>query len=375
MPIYLANLFFSLHFAATLFINSTYLGSYFSQTTVSLLYIIGSLGSITLFMCSGELLKRFGPKQLLVLLIVFEYVAVSGLIIAPSLIVLALAFFLYACVSLLVYYCLDILLEDLTENSQTGEIRGTYLTVMNLAVAAAPIIVSSLAQGEDLVPVYLASLVLLWPVMILAILGIKGKRHKKERQSLTLPFKAWWRAINVRRVTISRFVLEAFFGTMIIFTPIYLHSTIGFNWAEIGVMFTIMLLPFLLFELPVGIAADKLFGEKEIMTLGFFISGVSLLFMPFIGHSFVLWTLALFASRVGASFIEVTTESYFFKHVDARDTGLISIFRLSRPAAMILAAAVGSLSLALFSFEKIYFVLAVVIFLGMKQSLHLKDTL
>jgi len=111
------------------------------------------------------------------------------------------------------------------------------------------------------------------------------------------------------------------------------------------------------------------------MSLGLFITGTSLLVMPFLGKVFFVWMIILFLSRVGASFIEITTESYFFKQIDASDTGLLSIFRLARPVSIVFGAALGAVSLNLFSFEKIFFVLAVVIFFGLKESLYLKDTL
>jgi len=161
---------------------------------------------------------------------------------------------------------------------------------------------------------------------------------------------------------------------MIIYTPLYLHGILGFEWNVIGVMFIVMLLPFILFQWPVGMLADHFIGEKEFMIIGFLIMGVSLLFMPYLETSAILWTLLLFCSRIGASFIEITTDSYFFKHVNAHDTGFLSIFRLARPVSVILGAIFGVLVLNLFSFEKIFFVIAAVVFFGLKQSLSLRDT-
>lgn len=162
---------------------------------------------------------------------------------------------------------------------------------------------------------------------------------------------------------------------MIVYTPLYLHEVVGFTWAELGIVFAIMLLPFVIFEWPMGLIADKLYGEKEIMSIGFFLAGLSLLVMPFLPGALILWATVLFVSRVGASFVEISTESHFFKHVDSRDSGLISIFRLARPTGIIVGASLGVLSLELFSFEKIFFLLAFIVFLGLKESLYIKDTL
>ena len=83
----------------------------------------------------------------------------------------------------------------------------------------------------------------------------------------------------------------------------------------------------------------------------------------------------LFISRVGASLVETMTETFFFKQVKADDTGLLSIFRLTRPAGNILGIIVGTLTLNFFSFEIMFFVLAVLVFFGLRESLFLEDTL
>jgi predicted MFS family arabinose efflux permease len=136
-----------------------------------------------------------------------------------------------------------------------------------------------------------------------------------------------------------------------------------------------MLLPFILLEWPTGEIADRFFGEKEIMGIGFVFTIGALVFMPFIGKVFSLWMLILLLSRVGASLIEITTESYFFKQVDASDTALMSIYRLARPAGIILGSLVGALSLSLLSFDKIFFVAALVVLVGLRESLLIEDTL
>jgi MFS family permease len=163
---------------------------------------------------------------------------------------------------------------------------------------------------------------------------------------------------------------------MVIFMPIYLHQYIGFSWTEISVIFSIMLLPFVLFEIPAGWLADKWCGEKEIMTIGLFVMGFALLCIPFIkSPDLMVWAIILFFSRVGASIVEIACESYFFKHVDKRDTGLISIFRLSGPVAYIIGPTLGAFSLALFPYPAVFLILSILVLGGMAISSKLKDTL
>jgi len=125
---------------------------------------------------------------------------------------------------------------------------------------------------------------------------------------------------------------------MVVYTPLYLTKYVGFSWAEIGVIFTIMLLPFVIFEIPVGRLADKKYGEKEFLTVGFIIMGIFTMAIGFVTvKNFWLWAAILFATRIGASFVEITCDTYFFKKVDQGKTDVIGFYRLTRPLSYVAA--------------------------------------
>jgi MFS family permease len=274
----------------------------------------------------------------------------------------------------MVFYALDLLLEENSTDQKTGEIRGIYLTLINVAIAAGPLLITTLGEQSLFRSFYLAAAIILLPLIVLVHFFLKLRHPKRKYKGHSLPFGLWWRRRAVRRVTLARLILETFYAFMTIYTPIYLHTHIGFSWLEIGVMFSIMLLPFILFEWPAGLLADRKYGEKEIMSFGFFITLVSLLFMPSLGKEVIPWTIALFCSRIGAAFVEITTESYFFKQVSSEDSGLISIFRLGRSVGLIIGAGLGSLAIAIWPFYSIFIILAFVSFLGFRWSKHLVDT-
>lgn len=377
LPIYLANIFLSLHYAAILYVNSTFLGKFFDPSMVSLLFLLAAVLNVILFLLAPRILITIGLRITYLLSCVVAGLALIGMAFSEVPNYVAAFFVIYAGVLFVIYYCLDIFLEAVSIESKTGGIRGLYLTLGNAAIAAGPLLLPLLVLRDELAPIYLAALILLVPAFILGMFFRSPHRADLMlgKSSMTLPFSAWWQASSVRRATLARLVLEIFYAIMIIYTPIYLFETMGFEWGEIGIIFTIMLLPFIIFEWPMGELADRMYGEKEIMSIGFFITGCSLLLMPFLGPTFVVWATVLFISRIGASFIEIATESHFFKYVDARDSALISIFRLSRPVGLMAGALLGVATLQLFSIEKIFLVLAVVVFLGLKESLYLEDTL
>lgn len=380
IPAFVTVIFLSLHFGALLYVNSSFLSQSFNNATIGLFFVLSAFGNIFFFLISPRLLNKFNRDFLLTVFLVITAASTLGLTFTTTPTATALWFILYMSVLFMNYYFLDILLEELSSDKRTGEIRGVYLTFLNIGIAGGPLLAGLIKADEFGQPiyqlVYLASFFLLIIPIIVSLFFFKTKKHETvHRAPLRLPFKKWWQRRNVRAITLSRMVLEMFYTIMMIYTPIYLHTHLGFNWTELSIMFSVALIPFILFQWPAGELADRYIGEKEILSLGFFATGIALLLMPFLGKVFLVWMLVLFLSRIGACLIEVMTESYFFKKINHEDTGLISIFRISRSAGIILGAIVGAISLNLFSFEKIFFVLAVVVFFGLRESLYIKDTL
>jgi MFS family permease len=376
VPIFVASFFLSVHFGTTLYTNSSLLSKFFPANSVSFLFILGALGNTVLFLFAPKLIERVGKRFLLLSSLVLSIVSTVLLAFVQSWELVALSFISYTSFLSVAPYALDIFLEETSVDTKTGGIRGSYLTTINIGIALGPLLVSYLAREDSLSMVYIAGAILLIPTILLSIFSLSSKNDFKHKiHHLLLPFKLWWKTKAVRRTTLARLTLDTFFAFMIIYMPLYLNGVLGFEWSVIGIMFTIMLLPFVIFQWPVGEFADRFIGEKEFMIIGFLIIGMSLLLMPYLEATVLIWTLVLFLSRVGASFVEVTTESYFFKHVDASETGLLSIHRLTRPFSVVLASSVAIFALNLVSFEKIFFILAIIIFFGLKQALKLRDTL
>jgi len=157
--------------------------------------------------------------------------------------------------------------------------------------------------------------------------------------------------------------------------PLYLSQTIGFSWRDIGIIFGIMLLPFILDEIPLGAAADRWIGEKEILIAGFAIAAVSTLLIPYLGaKSIAAWAMLLFATRVGASFIEIAAETYFFKQLSDGDSQLISVFRMAIPLSYIFAPLAASVILIYGNMTHVFTMLGLAMVLGFLLSLKLVDT-
>lgn len=378
ISVFVSTLFLSINFGAVLNINSARLSEFFDSRSVSMLFVLGAVGNILLFLIAPKLIEGFGKRKLLLILLLLVGCSTFGLAYGTTNAVIAISFLIYSSFSFIIYYIFDIFLEEASKDTRTGEIRGLYMTVLNFGIMLGPLILVLAATNDSLVSVYLVATALLIVPVLIAIFDLRSRAphwHGLHKHHALLPFRLWWRTKNIRRITLVKLVLEFFFAIMVIYVPIYLRQEIGFEWAELGVMFTIMLLPFVILEWPAGELADRFLGEKELLISGFILMIIALAIMPMLGGVFIAWTLVLLASRVGASLVEIMAESYFFKHVDAAETRLISIYRLARPFGIIVGSTVGAIALNLVSFEKIFFITAIVVIWGLKEGLLLKDTL
>ncbi len=136
-----------------------------------------------------------------------------------------------------------------------------------------------------------------------------------------------------------------------------------------------MLLPFLLFELPIAWLADARFGEKEFMVAGFIILAIATFSIPLAaGFSMLGWALLLFASRTGAALVEASSETHFFTRVSAADAGVIGLFRMTRPLSFVFGPLLGILLLPLFGLGNIFFGFGALLLLGIPLSLSTIDT-
>lgn len=375
--VYLANIFLSFHYYFIIYINSSFLSQFFDDDRVSNLYTIGSIINLILLLNVSKILNKVGNYKIILSAITFEALAITGLIFAQDPFLIGIYFLIHQIVVSLILFNLDVFLEsESTDETKTGGIRGMYLTLANITLVIAPMLVGFVLDGNQFGRVYFFSLILLIPLFVLTRRYFRNYTdvpiaHIKVKEAVITFLKV----PNLFKIFICHLILQLFYAIMIIYMPVHLNAHIGFSWEHIGIMFTIMLLPFVLFELPIGKLADTVYGEKEILTLGFVIMGLATLCISFMTtQNFILWTTLLFLTRTGASFIEITSDSFFFKQVDKSQTDEISIYRTTRPLGFIIGPIVATLALKFLPYNYIFLLLGIIVILGTHWSLALKDT-
>lgn len=377
LSIYAGTFFLSLHTYLVLYINSSFIGKYASETVIGVLYALSAVITLAVYFNVAKILNKIGNFWFTIGLIVLSAISILGMItLTNSYIILAL-FVVYQTIISIIFFNLDLFLEHYTKSeNNTGSVRAIFLTLSNTALVMSPAIVSFVLTNGDYWRIYFLSLLCFVPMLL--IMGVSFFDFKDPHQkdlTLVSSIKEVWQRKDVYRISMARFVLEIFYAVMVVYTPIYLYTVVGFSWAEIGTMFTIMLLPFMLFELPIGRIADKWLGEKEILIFGFVITAIATLSLSLVTLKiFWLWALILFLTRTGASFVEITTESYFFKHVKSKDAQEIAVFRSTRALSYIVGPLLAVVTLYFVPFRIIFAILSIIVFVGVFFAAGIKDT-
>jgi MFS family permease len=379
VPIYIASLLLMFHTFVVAYINSSFLEQFIGTSSVGLIYIITSALTTLIFLVISRVLHKVGNFKLTLWLLLINGLAVFSLAYAETLQVGVPLMALHLISIPLIVFNLDVFMEEHIGNDEglTGTRRGLLLALMSAVGAMSPFISSELVSlGGDFSYAYLASAFSLLPIIALLLLYFKDFQDPPYTDIKALEaMRGFWQKPDVRAVFIVHFVLQIFFMAMVVFTPLYLVTTIGLSWAEFGIIMLFGQAAYVIFEYPIGVAADKYIGEKEMMALGLMIMAVSTAWISFVNSSDVLlWIIIMFITRIGASFVEVTTEVHFFKRTNSSDAQIISFFRVTRPLAYLVGAVISSLALLYLPFNLLFVVIALLMIPAMFATFDIVDS-
>jgi len=375
--IYLLVFLFALHTTPTVYVNSSFLSQFISEKRVGFIFSIASIFTIITYLYIGKILSKFGNYKTVLALALLEVVILLTMALSTIPYLVIGAYTLGFIVRWIILFNIDMFLESISVDESTGSVRGIFLTSLNTAFIIGPIVAGIILTNGDFWKVYLLSSILMIPVLFIIVKYLKDfKDPKYEKPQVIKALKEIYDRCDLFGVFISNFLLRFFYSWMIIYTPIYLHNHIGFEFSEIVIIMGLALIPFILLEGFLGWVSDKYIGEKEILTAGFLITAVSTASIAFINiPSFWLWVGILFMTRIGASMIEVMSEIYLFKKVNGEDLDIISSFRIIRPVAYVVSPAIASILLTVVDFRFLFLILGAIMLYGVRYSLAIRDTL
>ncbi len=377
--VYALAIIFSYHTLLIAYNTSSFIGAYLAPSAVGVLHGAGALGAVGLLLLFPRLLARFGAVMvgICTMLVACGFLLMLALGQTPFILILALCGFLV--VNPLIYLVIDVFSETLigTSEGNTGSKRGLTLALMSAAAVFAPLSMGYImGEQSDYTQLFFASAGV---GLLFVALIIGAFRHFYDpvyvRVSVPDLIKRAIKNKNICTVTTAHFLLQLFFSWIIIYVPLYLTLVVGFSWQEVSLIISAGLLAYVIFEYPIGIIADRYIGEQEMMAVGFVILAITTASFAFMASASIVWWMGLmFINRIGASLVEVTTESYFFKQVAGEDASLMSLFRLLRPAANVVGALMGSILLAFLPFPIFFLIGAAVLAIGVYLPRFLVDS-
>ncbi len=374
--LYILGFIFAFTSAIPAYINSSFLTSITNEHAIGIIYSIGSILSLIALISIPKFLKKYGNYKVIVAIAVVYFFDFLGLALISNVYLLLFCFIILGAMTTVIYFNLDVFLEHNSSDIKTGGIRSAYLTCINLAWLISPWIAGIIVGDSSYKKIYFIVALLVIPIILIISSNLKNfKDPEYKTYNLLETIKSINTNKNIKNIWMSNFLLQVFFSWMVIYTPIYLNRYIGFSWGTIGIMFSIMLLPFVLLQIPSGYFADKKCGEKEILTIGFIIMGISTAIIPLISdNSFLIWTLILFTTRIGAAMVEVMNDTYFFKNISDKNLNTINLYRTTNSLAYIISPIITTILIFFVPLGNIYYILGLMMIFGLKYSLAIKDT-
>jgi MFS family permease len=355
-----------------IYVMSTYFKQASGTDNVGSFYLIAYVILFIALLNLHKGAKFFGKANVFFLAVFFKLIVIAFLAnINPSWIGI-FSLMLYVIFAGVEWVSLDAILESYSCDNESGRIRGKHLTIFNAGFLLGPFISTRILDRFDFSGIFIFLLVFNSAVFIYVLLKLRTSNdHFQPTISIRKMFRKIVKRRDIMNIYYISFVLEFFFALMIIYTPIYLLE-LGMDWEQIGNIFTFMLLPFVLLQYPVGILADKMKKEGQLIILALLIIFFSVTGVYLMGSiSVIVWSLLLFGTRIGASLIEILRDSYFYRRIDGEDVDLINFFRTTLPLGYIVASILSFIAIQLFSVSAVFVLVALVVLSALYPAYNL----
>ena len=152
--VYMGGFMYSIHIALTLYINSSYLQNYFSDNVVGILFSISALITIIGLAALPHFLKMFGEKKILIIGLLTNIAFLAGLALVSVPSIIPILFVMYFSLNSLILFGIDIAIQDVSDPSHTGSMRGLFLALRHLALMGVPLVAGLIIEKYDFNVVY-----------------------------------------------------------------------------------------------------------------------------------------------------------------------------------------------------------------------------
>lgn len=370
----LVGFFFGFAVSLTTYVASSYFQQSVGKDFVSLFFLIPNVLHLVFFFLTYRIVRYFGKSGALLICLLVHILLLFLLMGIGASFAGALVFMIYLFAVSVLYGILDIVLESVSDDNHSGRIRGAYLAFSNLGFLFGPFVSTSILATAGYSRLFGIVAAVTFTIFSISLWFLRAEGGVPTKEiSLVDVIRSLVRNKNLFSIYLLSVTLEFFYAIMTIYTPlVMLHS--GMNWNQIGVVFFVMLVPFVLLQYPAGKLADKKWGEKEMIMVSLGVMALCTSVLWFGLRSVAFWAIFLFGTRVGAALLEVLRDSYFYKKVDSTDVELIAFFRTARPTGYMIGSGAVFLLLLFFPMKSIFLFAGVVLLGALIPAWYLEDT-
>lgn len=372
--LFLQGAFFSFSSAILSYILSSYIETYIGSEYVSIIYLIPNIISVFLIFYFGKIIKKIGIYRAYTFDIILLFLSLFLEVFSEhNIFYIVFLLIIYQVTLALSWIFIDYYIEKYSTDNSTGNTKGIQWTIMNLTFLFGPLLSGFMISRLGYSSVFLLASLMIIPPFIFVISNFKNIKIVHE-ESTKINFKKVYKNKPVWKISIMNFLLNFFYCWMTIFTPLYMNKVLNLGWDKIGIITSLILIPFVIFQYPAGKVADKYLGEKELLMISTLILGVSTIALFFVKNIF-LFILVLFLTRVGASILEIIREVYLYKNLDASNIDLISFYKLVSPLSWVVGPMLSSIVLSVLDMKYLFLILGIIILvIGIPVLWNLKDT-
>jgi len=358
------------NFIKTIVDNDAYVGYFYSSMSIAML-LAGIL--------SAYLFKKFSRISVLTAFFIVGALAVMLLVFATRFYHVFFLEFVRIFSALLITISLSLMVRDFTAEKNLGQTEGVFFVFNNIGWFLGPVVGGIVGRYCGFEPVFVIS-----GVFFLISLGyLLHQNLVKKHPSLSLPKYEPKKIIKKNRFVrffgdkgrVSAYVVHLVFLAWLAFksvvVPLYITEQ-GYGTDLAGLVISLSILPFVLFEMPVGKYADK-HGVKNPIVSGFAIIAMCL-FAVKISPLFFVDALFLILVSIGSSFIEPLCDVFFFKHVSKEEENdFYGIYRTADPIGKFLGPLIFSVSLMFVPFDWVFVVAGGIFFAAGVLALRIRD--
>ncbi len=365
--LYTAYFFFSWAIGFTAYSNSTVIESINGRSGVGFIYgISAALALVLSTWVIPNIIIKLGNRKTVGLAISLMILASIGIKYLDNPTLFGIAFIMFLATQILISFSFDIFFEHNSNRDSSAKTRGSMVSLQHVGRMLGPIMAAVITVKMGMRAPYTVLMVLMVFCGILLYFSTKKFRDKSYIPgSIIKSFDAIKSRPAVRKSLFSLLMLHIFYALMVTFVPIYLSDVKNIGTESLGLIFTIMLTPFVLLGYPIGKQIDSGVSGRRMARTGIFIMAITTLMFPFIETtSIVIWGAILLLSRVGAVMLETAGDGIFFKNINEEETELLGIMRDMQPLGYFIASFLSIIVLWVGQIDHIFYVVGLILTLG-----------